>query len=92
MAKVARVGQTFFNPHVCVPSYYVICYIYGKNGTKILLHNCTDSYKYEGAVVLWLSSWLAEQGVWGMNPCLAISISDIWYLLLPSGCMTEITL
>ena len=39
-------------------------------------------------MVEWLSSWLAEQGVRGSNPGLAILISKVWYLLLSSRNMT----
>ena len=35
-------------------------------------------------MVEWLSSCVAEQGVRGSNPCLATSILEIGYLLLPS--------
>ena len=40
----------------------------------------------------WLSSWLAEQEVWGSIPQLATWISEIGYLLLPSSDMAEIPL
>ena len=46
----------------------------------------------EVAVVQWLSSWLAEQGVWVSNHGVATLISEIGYLLLPSRDMTEILL
>ena len=39
-----------------------------------------------------LSSWLAEEGVWGSNPYLGTLISVIGYLLLPSCDITEISL
>ena len=35
-------------------------------------------------MVEWLSSWPAEQEVWGLIPGLTATISDIGYLLLPS--------
>ena len=38
----------------------------------------------------WLRSWLARQDVWGSISSLAATISEIGYLLLPSGDMTEI--
>ena len=40
--------------------------------------------------VEWLSSWLAEEGILGFNLVLATSISEIGFLLLPSGDITEI--
>ena len=40
-------------------------------------------------MVKWLSSWLAEQEVRGSIPCLAPTISEIGYLLLPSRDMAE---
>ena len=43
-------------------------------------------------MVKWLSSWLAEQVVWGSSPGLAATISDIGYLLLPNRNMAEISL
>ena len=46
----------------------------------------------EAVVVVWLSSWLGEQGVLGLIPCLSPRISDIGYLLLPSRDMVEIAL
>ena len=48
----------------------------------------------EGAAVLeWLSSWFAEQEVWGSIPGLAAAtISKIGYLLLPSRHVAEILL
>ena len=43
-------------------------------------------------VVLWLSSWLAEQEVQGWIPGLAAMISEIGYRLLPSRNMAKISL
>ena len=42
------------------------------------------------AVAEWLSSWLAEQEVWGSIPGHATWISEIGYLLLPSRDIAEI--
>ena len=39
--------------------------------------------------VQWLSSWIFEQGVWGLNLGLTIMISEIGYLLLLSDNLTE---
>ena len=41
------------------------------------------------AVVLWLSSLLAMQGVRGSIPILTAMISEIGYLLLPSHYLVE---
>ena len=51
-----------------------------------------SNFEQKGAAVIeWLSSWLAEQGVDrpGSKPGLATWISEIGYLLLPSRDMTE---
>ena len=44
------------------------------------------------AVGKWLSSWLAEQEVRVSIPCLANTVSEIRYLLLPSRDVAEISL
>ena len=49
-------------------------------------------YVSGAAMVWWLSSWRVEQEVRGLIPCLAASISEIGYLLLPSRDMAEIPL
>ena len=46
----------------------------------------------QAVVAEWLSSWLAEQEVGRLIPCLATWISEIGYLLLPSHDMAEIPL
>ena len=43
-------------------------------------------------VIYRLSSWLAEQGVWGSNPGLTTTMSEIGFLLLPSHDITDIML
>ena len=47
---------------------------------------------WRAVVVEWLSSWLVDKVVLGLNPGRVTSIPDIGYLLLPSRNITEILL
>ena len=60
---------------------------------KLYNVNAAGSLLLSGAAVVeWVSTWLAEQEIWGSIPGLATWISEIGYLLLPSRDMAEIPL